>query len=62
MSQVHRARLIPAALAAAAVLGITLPLRTLFTPIAWARPTALTILLVLLAGVGLRWVRGMQEP
>lgn len=56
MSRVHRARLIPAALAAAAVLGITLPLRTLFTPIAWARPTALTILLVLLAGVGLRMV------
>ncbi|MEO6791228.1 MAG: hypothetical protein ABI249_03270, partial [Ornithinibacter sp.] len=49
-----RARPADAALAAAATLCVSLPLTTLFTPGSWFRPSVLLVVLVALAGVGLR--------
>ena len=50
-----RARPVETLLAALAVLGVSLPLTTLFTPTsAWFRPTVLLVALVALVGMGLR--------
>ncbi len=50
----NRARPAEAALAALATLTASLPLVTLFTPAAWFRPSVVLVLLVALAGMGLR--------
>lgn len=50
----NRARPADAALAAAATLCVSLPLTTLFTPASWMRPSVFLVLLVALAGTGLR--------
>lgn len=47
-------RLVPALLAALAVVGVVLPVRTLLTPNAWIRPTLLIVLVVLAVGLALR--------
>ena len=50
-----RARPVETLLAALAVLGVSLPLMTLFAPMsAWFRPTVLLVALVALVGMGLR--------
>ena len=52
-----RARPVETLLAALAVLGVSLPLTTLFAPTsAWFRPTVLLVALVALVGMGLRSV------
>lgn len=50
-----RARPVETLLAALAVLGVSLPLVTLFTPASgWFRPTVILVALVALVGMGLR--------
>ncbi|MEO5610172.1 MAG: DUF3488 and transglutaminase-like domain-containing protein [Ornithinibacter sp.] len=50
----NRARPADAVLAAVATLCVSLPLITLFTPGSWFRPSVLLVVLVALAGMGLR--------
>ena len=51
----NRVRPVETLLAALAVLGVSLPLMTLFTPTsAWFRPTLLLVVVVALTGMGLR--------
>ena len=54
MSAGRQIRLVPALLAALAVAGVVLPVRTLLTPNAWIRPTLLIVLVVLAVGLALR--------
>ena len=52
----NRVRPVEALLAALAVLAVTLPLTTLFTPSTWLRPSVLLVAVVALTGMGLRRV------
>ncbi|GAA4406517.1 DUF3488 and transglutaminase-like domain-containing protein [Fodinibacter luteus] len=52
----NRVRPVEALLAALATLAVTLPVTTLFTPSTWFRPSAVLVLVVALAGMGLRRV------
>lgn len=51
-----RLRVVPAALAAGATIGVALPFLPLFQPNSWLRVTVLLVLIVGVAGVGMRRV------
>jgi transglutaminase-like putative cysteine protease len=53
---VNRTRPIEALLAALATIAVTLPVTTLFAPDTWFRPSVILVLVVALAGMGLRRV------
>ena len=50
----NRVKPVEALLAAVAVIAVTLPLTTLFTPSSWFRPSVLLVVVVALTGMGLR--------
>lgn len=52
----NRARVVPAALAAAATFGVGLPLHSLFAPALWMGPSTVGLLVVMGVGIGLRRV------